>query len=277
MPASLISVAGPSDVPDVLSTPGYRWLGLAFLSVLFATVLAAGTLVAGIDRRLALGRTAAEIMVFQRRSTLDGSDAGRRSLVRALERAGVPASEATGALGRWNLTRVAAALCGVVVFAAIAAANDTSFSSEGDVGAVAGIFAAALAVEILVAYWSRVAAEPDAGAPGTPARANPWMIAMTSIGEIGLGVLATTATVLAMGGGVAVATVCVVAASALTVARVAPVAGGPGTTAAVLVLGLVAAGMPVAVAVAAALSAQLLQLWVPVVGGVIRSTILAPW
>lgn len=275
--AALISVAGPSDVADVVSTPGYRWLGLAFLSVLFGTVSAAGTLVAGIDRRLALGRTAGEVMVFQRRSTLNGRDAGRRSLVQGLERAGVPASEATSALRRWTLARVGAALVGVVVLAAIAAANDTTFSSDGDVGAVAGIFAAALAVELLVGHGSRVAAEADPGAAGTPARANLWMIAMTSIGEVGLGVLATTATVLAMGGDVAIATVCVVAVSTLTVARVAPVAGGPGTTAAVLVLGLVAAGMPVAVAAAAALLAQLAQLWVPVVGGVIHSTIQARW
>lgn len=275
--AALISVAGPSDVADVVSTPGFRWLGLALLSVPFAAVLAAGALVAGIDRRLALGRTAAEVMVFQRRNTLDGRDAGRRSLVRGLEGAGVPASEAASALRRWTLARLAAALFGVVVFAAVAAANGASFSSDGDVGAVAGVFAAALVVELLVGHGTRIAAEADPGAPRPPARANPWMIAMTSIGEVGLGVLATTATVLAMGGGVAIATVCVVAASALTVARVAPVAGGPGTTAAFLVLGLVAAGMPVAVAAAAALLAQLAQLWVPVVGGMIRSTPLAPW
>jgi undecaprenyl-diphosphatase len=262
----LVLVAGPGALFDELSTPGYRWLGVAVLALVLAEISRASGLLAAIDRRLAVGRTTlAQVSAFSS-AVLDSRQAGRDELTDHLEQAGVPRSEGRRGL---RYVRRTGLVCSAVALtlAAVAGRNELLDVDLPDQATWLVLLAVVAAGAPLLGAGRRHDAaappleRPDRRAPGWP------VLALAGSGETTTRLVCALAAAAAMGGGAPLAGVAVVHLVSTGLESRGPVSGAPGLGEVVMAAGLVAFGMALAPAVAAALTIRALLVWAPVLVG----------
>ncbi|HWH33942.1 MAG TPA: phosphatase PAP2 family protein [Acidimicrobiales bacterium] len=261
---ALIAVAGPTSVAGELAAPGFRWLGLAVLCSVVAPIAGASMLLAAIDRRLALGRTALVLLHERRREIFEGRRQGRVGVIDYLERAGVREAEATRGWARREVTRLAALVIAGLL-ATAAAASGVAFSVPSQLPVLVLLAAVVLAGEVVVRDrpWPWPPRQLACGIPSWSGT-NLGVLLVAGGVELASRVIATVAVVEAMGGGASVVGAAAVAALAQVVAYVGPVARGPGLGMVALAAGFSVVGAPVDVAVTAAILSQVLLVWLPV-------------
>ena len=263
----LVVAAGPGDLADELTAPGYRWLGVAAVAVVVAEISRASALLAAVDRRLAVGRTAlAQLSAFGT-AVLDRRQAGRDKLVDHLERAGVPRSE--GRQGNRYVRRTGLLWSGVALAASSIAGWGALAGAEVPDGAARlALLGIAAALPPLIAAGRGRRDEP-APPPDRPDRRAPrWpVLALGGAGEATARLVCAMAAAAAMGGGAPLAGIAVAHLAVTLLESRGPVAGAPGVGEVVMTAGLVAFGMALAPAVAAALATRALLVWAPVVAG----------
>ncbi len=263
----LALLAGPGALLDELADPAFRWLGVAIVALLFAEISRASALLAAIDRRLAIGRTAlAQVSAFSL-AVVDRRQAGREDLVDHLERAGVPRSEGRQGIRyvRWTGLICSGVALVVALAAGWAARADVDVPDEVTWFVVLGI---AAALPPLIA--SRRGHPDDAAPPlERPERRAPrWsVLALGGVGEATARFACAAAAVAAVGGGAPLAGVAVAHLAATGLESRGPVAGAPGVGEVVMAALLTAFGVALAPAVAAALITRALLVWAPVALG----------
>lgn len=261
-------LAGTTGLPG-----GWRRVGVAVVLAVLAQVARAVAVRSAVDRRLGTGRVAAALMVADAAAVLEGPAGGRRALARFLSRSGVRARRAERALAssavRELLAGAAAAVVTVVVFVTQALPAHLRAPSS-----VLPLTALAVAVLALVAVGQR-RTELWTATPTVRPDRQPTIHGLVVAGAA-WAVLAVLleAGVLAASTRVVGATPAVVAvAAAWCVARLLPplvgVPAAPGAVDVLLVLALVALGLPLAAAATAVLLARLLVVWLPMALGAV--------
>lgn len=262
---ALTAIAGIGEVVDVLSTPGYRWLGLAVVCVAVARVAGATLLLAAIDRPLALGRTLVALLFEERHQIFDGRRQGQVHLVEHLERAGVGVGPALEGLSRRRVTGLATlALAGGSAAAAVLAA-DVFVDVRSELVALGIVALGIFCLELLARdhAWPR---RPWQVRSGVPWRSGSGLGTQLAAGGVELfaTVVVVVSVLEAMGGGAVVVGAAAVAVTVQILAALGPVARAPGLAMVVMAIGLGVVGTPLAVAVTAAMVSRALVVWVPV-------------
>ncbi len=263
----LVALAGPGAVGREITGAGYRWLGLAALALLVMELSRASGIIAAVHRRLAVGWTTLAHLSALSSATLDGRRIGRGELISYLGRAGVPEDEAGRGIGLVRRAALATWLAAIAMAAATIWWLDVPLAVPDHVNGL--LLLAVVASAPLLATVPRRRPRPthhDGGRWPLGDTDGP-ILALASGGATAAGALVTVAATAAVGGGVAVVGVIAVHLLVTGLADRSPIAGAPGVGEIVMAGGLMVLGLPVAPAVAAALTARLLLVWCPVVAG----------
>lgn len=263
----LVALAGPGAVGREITSAGYRWLGLAALALMVMELSRASGIIAAIHRRLAVGWTTLAHLSALSSATLDGRRIGRGELISYLGRAGVPEDEAGPGLRLVRRAALATWLAAVVTAAAATWWLDVPLAVPDQVNVLLLLAVVASAPLLATVPHRRPRPTRHDGGRWSLGDTDGPILALASGGATAAGALVTVAATAAMGGGVAVVGVIAVHLLVTGLADRSPIAGAPGAGEIVMAGGLMVLGLPVAPAVAAALTARLLLVWCPVVAG----------
>lgn len=263
--AALLVLVGAQAVGSELSSGSWRWVGAAVVASVASVLAAAAAWVAATGRRLGLGRTVAVHVL----ATGSGAADGERVVLRYLQRCGVTAAEGERVLARVKASRMVVWSAGLVVTAAAMWDTGAEWRRPEHLPA---LLATAVATAVAVGATSRRRrrVRPDLRAAFGVEPAARTVLWASVVASFGFGALSLVASVKATGGSVAVAAVLFVFLAATASARLAP-----GVTEVAMVVGLSAAGMAGAPALAAVVLARLLGFWVPVAAAPVLSWWLA--
>jgi glycosyltransferase 2 family protein len=256
--AALVALAGPGDVVDELAAASPRWLGVAFVAWAIAALASTTSLVAAVERRLAVGRTA---VVAAAAASAGASDGRRRAdgiVVASLARSGVPPHEAERAIGR--VRRAGWAGWAVVALAASVDALDHAHAlvTPDHLALLVGLAAAATLVHLTLGAVGRHAQ------PGRrPGTAPGGVVGIGMAGWVPVFVAALVGSVAAVVSVLAAVTAvsadpvpisyaAVVGAAAWALVRAPGIDRAVSLRPVIVTAGLTASGAPLATAVAAA-------------------------
>lgn len=258
---ALVAIAGPGPILGAFEGDAWRWLGAATLATLGMALASAVTLLAAIDRRLAVGRTALLCLDEARRGLLGGPERGRHLVIRQLERAGVPIGEAVAGVSRRRRVQRVVVLLSLVIAVPAFATTDPELRVDWSHVAMAAIAVAAAAIAI---------AASCPAAPGWPserdasqAESSPTSMWAAAAVQVAAGIACTAAVVEAVSGSPAVAGIAVVQLVAASVPLIVAVPVGAGASTGVLAAGLGILGLRPEAAIAAAIATSAVQVWAP--------------
>ncbi|SNS11180.1 undecaprenyl-diphosphatase [Geodermatophilus saharensis] len=272
--AGPVLAAGPGATAGSIGPQGWRWLGAALL-LAAATALARATAVRyAADRRVSVGRALVVTLVARNVGLVHGRDGERRARARLLERAGLLPPAAHAATKRTAVAGLVAAAAVTVAAVALTFVEGSTPDWRSPADALPAA-AAGLAAWLLVGAGQlsarRSGGGPDAPAPPGPAASRRDLAPLVSWAVLAAALEAAVlaAAVQATGGGVPLLALTGCYAALRLVWMAVPASGLPGVPEALLVLLLVALGIPVAAACAAVLVTRSLTTWGPAVVGLL--------